>query len=82
MMELKCGMAPTVSADLALAPFIGNRHFTDFLATLYNRLLKVIGTLGIGPAIFDRHAPIVEYRMFTVHCSTAELPRNVVAAQS
>ena len=73
-MKVERSLTSIVFADLALAAFVGDRHFANFLATLDNRLLKIIGALGIGPAIFG-HIPI-EYRMFTVHCSTAELPRN------
>lgn len=75
MMELERGRAPIISADPAFPAHVGDGLITNLLATLDNRPLKVIGTVGIGSRILFGHMPY-RIRFFTVHCSTAELPRN------
>lgn len=53
MMEFESAYAACVSAQLAFAPFILHRHFTNTMSTLCNCPLKIISTIGIG-ALFHK----------------------------
>ena len=76
-MDVESVDAPIVSADLTLAAEILAGLHPNSLSTFADCALDRFGSLGVGSFVGHTYWVLPKTRA-TVHCSAAELPRNLV----